>query len=147
MNENIANESGCLLTPLATVPAGQRSTGDADWFPAVDILEDAQEYLFKIDLPEVKPEDIHITVEEDWLVIAGDRATTPPPAKQCLRVERPSGHFQRRFTLPEDASREEIEPFFRECVLELHVRKVSPAAQIPTLDTSATKLRLVQRQE
>src|ERR1035441_6993947 len=32
-----------LLAPLATIPACQEKNGDADWFPAVDILEDADE--------------------------------------------------------------------------------------------------------
>ena len=47
-----------LLAPLATIPACQTRKGEADWFPPVDILEEAEHYLFKVDLPEVKPADI-----------------------------------------------------------------------------------------
>ena len=49
-----------LLAPLATIPASQVCNGDADWFPSVDILDDAEEYLFRIDLPEMKPEDVRV---------------------------------------------------------------------------------------
>ncbi len=146
MNATHLDVADHMLAPLATIPVGQRCTGDADWFPPVDILEDAQEYLFKIDLPEVKPEAINVFVEEDKLVISGERAASPQENRQCLRIERPYGHFERRFVLPEDANREAIEPLFSECVLELHVHKVStPAEVLPTIP--APRLRLAQRPE
>jgi len=114
------------LAPLATIPACQRSNGEADWFPPVDILEDADEYLFKIDLPAVKPEAIRVVVERDGLFISGERPEPGQEDKKCLRVERPHGYFERRFALPEDASRAEIDSVFEEAVLELRVRKVRP---------------------
>jgi HSP20 family protein len=115
-----------LLAPLATIPADQRDNGDADWFPAVDILEDADEYLFRIDLPEVEQKDIQLVVERDGLVISGVRPDPGSDGKECLRVERPHGYFERRFALPDDASRADIASGFEKGVLELHVRKVSP---------------------
>ena len=127
MTTSFSNAFG-FLVPLATTPAGQNSNGSADWFPAVDILEDAQEYLLKIDLPEVEPAQIHVFVEGDSLVICGERQSPSLEDKQCLRVERPRGHFERRFALPDDASRGDIEPLLRGCVLELHLRKVYPDA-------------------
>src|SRR6266853_254234 len=38
-----------------------------DWSPLVDITEDDHEYLFKADLPEMKKEDVKITVEKGIL--------------------------------------------------------------------------------
>lgn len=40
---NDTYEDHPFLATLATIPAAQRSGGDADWFPAVDIIEDAEE--------------------------------------------------------------------------------------------------------
>jgi HSP20 family protein len=128
-----------LPAVLATVPVCQAPNGETDWFPPVDILEDAEEYVFKLDLPETKPEDIKVVVEHDGLFISGER---PPPRleeKRPLRLERPHGHFERRFALPDDASRAEINSAFSESVLELHVRKVRPVPQErlqPTLHQS-----------
>ena len=113
-----------LLAPLATIPACQTRKGEADWFPPVDILEEAEHYLFKVDLPEVKPADIRVAVERDGLVSSGERPKPWQEGQACLRVERPYGHFQRRFALPDDASREDIDSAFRENVLELRVRKI-----------------------
>ena len=107
------------------IPAAQRTDGDTDWFPPVDILGDALEYVFKIDLPDVPRENIRIYVEHGELVISGERPAPPVEKQQYLRIERAHGRFERRFGLPDDASRADIEPLFRECVLELHVRRVN----------------------
>ena len=131
-----------LLAPLATIPACQKPNGDADWFPPVDILEDAEEYLFKIDLPEMKPEDIQIVVEGDGLFISGERAKPAMESKLCLRIERPHGHFERRFELPDDANRMEIDSAFNDSVLELHVRKVRPFLPNPAIADTLPKLRI-----
>ena len=131
MNAMTTDSSHRGLAPLATIPACQRSNGDADWFPPVDIVEDAEEYLFKIDLPEVKPEDIRVVVERDGLFISGERPKPGQENKKCLRVERPHGYFERRFALPDDASRVELDSVLEESVLELRVRKVRPLVQNP----------------
>ncbi len=133
-----------LLAPLATIPACQRPHPEADWFPSVDIIEDEQEYLFKIDLPEVKLEEVRVVVERDGLYISGQRQLTVQNGKKYLRVERPHGYFERRFALPDDASRVHIDSEFRDNVLELHARKVRPITNdnepdqnIPLIDLSA----------
>ena len=129
MNTITANAHERLMAPFATIPACQTCNGDADWFPPVDILEDNQEYLFKIDLPEVKPEDLRVVVERDGLFISGERTKSEQENKKPLRIERPQGYFERRFALPDDASRVEINSVFNESVLELHVSKVRPVLQ------------------
>jgi HSP20 family protein len=120
-----------LLAPLALIPACQAGNGEADWFPAVDILEDADEYLFRVDLPELDPEAIQVTVEGGGLLVSGQRPEPGTDAKRFLRIERPHGYFERRFELPEDASRHDIDSTLERGVLELHVRKVRVAAEEP----------------
>ena len=43
----------------------------ADWSPLVDITEDDHEYLFKADLPEMKKDDVKVTIENGILYISG----------------------------------------------------------------------------
>ena len=45
----------------------------AEWLPLVDITEDDKEYLIKAELPEIKKEEIKVTVENGVLVISGER--------------------------------------------------------------------------
>ena len=96
----------------------------------------------EIDLPETKPEDIRVVVERDGLFISGERPEPWQANKTCLRVERPHGYFERRFTLPDDASRAEINSVFKQSVLELHVRKVGPLAQNPATVNTLPRLNV-----
>jgi|SoimicmetaTmtLMB_FD_contig_41_6562422_length_1902_multi_3_in_0_out_0_2 HSP20 family protein len=79
------------------------------WVPAADIYEtEAQDVVVKIELPEMKREDIKVTVEDSVLTIEGERkfdATTK--RDQYQRIERGYGAFQRSFSLSStvDASR------------------------------------------
>jgi HSP20 family protein len=116
---------GRLLASLVSLPARQQQNGEADWFPAVDILENGEEYLFMVDLPGMTKEMIRVYVENDALSITGERVTTDG-IKKRLRIERPSGPFVRHFALPDDASRVEIRVTLRDGVLELHVGKIPP---------------------
>jgi HSP20 family protein len=45
----------------------------ADWTPVVDIQETDLEYLVKAELPEVKKEDVKVTVENGVLTLQGER--------------------------------------------------------------------------
>jgi HSP20 family protein len=111
---------------LNGVPACQRRVADRDWFPAVDVSDTGEEYLFEFDLPGLKLEDIQISRDDAALYLNGERKT-----RQCggesLRVERPAGTFERRLVLPADAYSEEIHALLQDGVLELHVpRKLPP---------------------
>jgi len=79
------------------------------WVPAVDIVETAaKDVLVKVDLPDVKREDISITFENDVLTLEGRRTyAEPAEGERHHRVERHYGEFRRSFTVPAavDASR------------------------------------------
>ena len=79
------------------------------WVPAVDIVEtSAKDVLVKVDLPDVKREDIKVTFENDVLTIEGQRTyVEPAEGERHHRVERRYGAFRRSFTVPAavDASR------------------------------------------
>ena len=142
MNATTPAGSDRLLAQLAAIPSCQKPNEDADWFPPVDILEDADEYLFKIDLPDVKVENLHVFLEGDALVIAGERPNPWQDNHKYLRVERPYGHFERRFTLPADSSQTEISSLFAESILELHFPKVTPPVTPSVAAAASPKLKL-----
>ncbi|HEU5245966.1 MAG TPA: Hsp20/alpha crystallin family protein [Candidatus Udaeobacter sp.] len=101
----------------------------ADWSPLVDITEDDHEYLFKADLPEMKRDDVKVTIENGVLYISGERKTEKEEKKRKFhRLERFFGTFERRFTVPEDADATKIRAEFREGVLQVHLPK-NPAAK------------------
>jgi HSP20 family protein len=105
---------------------GKENITLAEWAPLADITEDDKEYVIKLELPEVKREDVKVTVENGVLAIAGERKFEQQhedEKKKCHRVERAHGSFLRTFTLPEDADADQVKATFKDGVLEVHLPK------------------------
>ena len=72
------------------------------WAPSVDIYSNGQhEVVLKAELPDMKQEDIELTVENNTLTLRGDRKfDTDVKEEQFHRIERSYGPFARTFALP-----------------------------------------------
>ena len=104
----------------------------ADWSPEVDISEDDHGYLLKADLPEMKKDDVKVTVEDGILSVSGERKTEKEDLKKKFhRIERCYGTFRRSFTLPEDADSTKVTAEFRDGVLKVHL-PTTPVAKSRT---------------
>src|SRR6266496_3593703 len=67
----------------------------ADWSPEVDISEDDRGYLLKADLPEMKKDDVRVTVEDGVLCVFGERKSVKEDQKRKFhRIERSYGNFR-----------------------------------------------------
>src|SRR5213592_4422472 len=94
----------------------------ADWSPEVDISEDDRGYLLKADLPEMKKDDVRVTVEDGILCVSGERKSEKEDQKKKFhRVERSFGNFRRSFTLPEDADSKKVTADFHDGVLKVYL--------------------------
>lgn len=96
----------------------------SDWMPAVDVQEKPDAFLLQADLPGVDAKDIDITMENGLLSLRGRREHE---AKQengrYRRVERATGEFFRRFTLPDSADPEAISAQMNNGVLTVRIGK------------------------
>ncbi len=120
--------SSLLGRPLGTRDGGKESMTVAEWSPLVDITEDEKEYLIKAELPEVKKEDVKITVQDEVLSISGERKyEKEEKGKKYHRVERAYGSFVRSFTLPEDADGTKVAAEYKDGVLKVHLPKSEKA--------------------
>jgi HSP20 family protein len=103
---------------------GNEAMTVAEWSPLVDITEDDKEYLIKAELPEVRKEDVKVTVENGVLTITGERKfEKEEKGKKYHRVERAYGNFVRSFALPDDADANKVNAEFKDGVLKVHVTK------------------------
>jgi HSP20 family protein len=110
--------------PATASPRGGHETmTTADWTPAVDIAETADEYLINVELTEVSKADVKISARDGVLAIEGQRRVEQPAGLTYHRLERGHGTFARRFTLPEDVEAERIRAEHREGMLYLHLPK------------------------
>lgn len=100
-----------------------------DWAPSVDIAETAEEYQIKAELPEVKKEDIKVSVDNNMLRIEGERRQEKEEkGKKWHRVERSYGSFLRTFTLPENADGAKMSAEYKNGVLNVHLPKAAKPA-------------------
>ena len=104
-----------------------RATQDQNlttWAPAVDIYEGEHELVVKADLPDVKPEELDIRVENNILTIRGERKfEKKAEEKNYLRVERAYGSFARSFSLANTVNSEAIKADYKDGVLTLSIPK------------------------
>jgi HSP20 family protein len=100
----------------------------ADWAPLVDVVEDDKEYLIKVELPEVKKEDVKVSMNEEVLTITGERTKMKEEGgKKFHRVERFYGSFARSFAVPRDADGTKLLAEFKEGILKIHLPKSEKA--------------------
>jgi HSP20 family protein len=106
----------------------EESVATAQWTPPVDIVEDDREYLIKADLPEIRKEDVRVTVQDGVLSISGERKfETEEKGRRFHRVERAFGSFNRTFVVPTDTDPEEVTAEFTDGLLQVHLPKSEQA--------------------
>ena len=113
-------------TPART--NGKETMIVADWAPSVDVSETEGEYQIKAEIPDVKKEDVKVTLEDGVLTIQGQRKQEKEETgKKYHRVERSYGSFVRSFTLPDLVDEEKVKAEFKDGVLNLQLPKSEKA--------------------
>lgn len=109
----------------APVAAGDDETAAvASWIPAIDIREEEKQFVLHADLPGVDPANIEVTLDNGVLTIRGRRELTErDERKGYRRVERLSGEFFRRFSLPDTADSNSVKARCTNGVLEVVIPK------------------------
>lgn len=109
--------------------AGENDPTAADKFvPAVDIYDDGEKVVVKLEIPGVKEEDVDIRVENQTLSVRGERKFEAEEKQENFkRVERHYGSFYRAFTLPISVDTENIGASYDAGVLKLELKKKASA--------------------
>lgn len=104
--------------------AGEENWSLATWAPAVDIYETDNEIVVKAELPEVKKEDVYVSIENNLLTIRGERKFSEETKKENYhRVERSYGEFMRTFTLPSFVDANKVNAEFKNGMLVVTLAK------------------------
>ncbi|KAI3860294.1 hypothetical protein MKX03_030975 [Papaver bracteatum] len=94
-----------------------------------DIKEYPDSYVFVLDMPGLKSEEIKVEVEDNnVLVVTGTRSREDEKEKEVkyVRMERRIGKFMRKFVLPENANVDAISAVCLDGVLTINVKKLPP---------------------
>ena len=90
----------------------------ADWTPAADIYETESGYSIAIDLPGIKREAIEIDIDDNRLIVKGNRVVEESRSR---RNERPRGKFLRSFTVPASIDQGRIGAEYKDGVLQIRL--------------------------
>jgi HSP20 family protein len=107
-------------------PAVQSGTG---YGLPIDVFETDEGYTVVSDMPGVKQENIHITLNQNVLTLSVEIPQhTPQDGQRLLIGERSYGKFTRSITLPRPVTSDNVEAVYENGVLTLTL-PVSPEAQ------------------
>ena len=99
------------------------------WSPVSDVIETEDAIVVTAELPGVKDEDVHITVQDGVLRISGERRLEEETHEDRFhRIERSYGDFERSFTLPRGVAEDEIHAGVAYGVLKVTIPKPKDVA-------------------
>jgi HSP20 family protein len=122
----IQNEMNRLFNNFFDQPAQTaRSNGTTRrWLPAMDLVETADHYVLRADLPGLSDEDVSIQLEDNVLTVYGERKTEHQGQQEgYYRLERAFGTFTRSLTLPDGVDPDSVQAHFDRGVLEIRITK------------------------
>jgi HSP20 family protein len=95
---------------------------DAGWSPAIEVSQGNGKYSVHAEFPGLKPKDVKVEVENDTLVIQGERKFEHEEKDGgAQRTERQYGLFYRSIPLPEGANVEQAQAKFHNGILEVTI--------------------------
>jgi len=126
--EDMSDRLNRMFARPALRTNGKETLTVADWVPTVDISETDGEYVIKAELPEVKKDDVKVTLEDGVLTIQGQRRQEKDEkTTKYHRIERSYGTFVRSFSLPDQVNESGVKAEFKEGMLNLHIPKSEKA--------------------
>lgn len=109
---------------FGTGRSGGEDVALSAWTPPVDIFEGENEYVIKLELPEISREDVKVNLNDQTLSISGERKIENEEKRDGYhRIERSYGQFYRSFTLPPNVNTGAIDAQFKDGVLRLTLPK------------------------
>ncbi len=108
--------------PARGRPTALRTTG-AGSFPPVNVGASAEQVDIYFFMAGVEPQRLELTVQQNLLVLAGERLSAVPEQAQLHRHERGVGPFQRMVTLPEDVDPEQVSAVYRNGLLHVTLKR------------------------
>jgi HSP20 family protein len=108
--------------------SGDSALTTASFVPAVDIYEDPQKVVLKLEVPGIEEKDLDVRVENHTLTVKGERRFEKEEKEENFhRIERRYGSFYRAFTLPSTVDSENIAASYNAGVLKLELKKKAEA--------------------
>jgi HSP20 family protein len=132
LNEEFDRVLDRLLAPRfytePLLPPFPFETTGAEWMPVMDVVENAEEYIVRLEAPGIHKENLDINLVGEILTITGNREMVPEiEGEGYLVKERMIGKFARTIRLPLPVAEKKVAAEYRDGVLVVHLPKQAPA--------------------
>jgi HSP20 family protein len=115
-----------MFEPFFRFPYFQEQASTT-WNPPVDVLEEKDKIVVKVEVPGVDEKDLRVTFEDGLLSISGERQFEQKEERNYHRIERSYGSFTRTFSLPRSVDVAQISASYTSGVLEVSIPKKDEA--------------------
>lgn len=117
--ENFADVSGVRGTEASVF---------GTFTPAVDVYEDEQNLVLKLEVPGMNEDDLKVSLENNNLTISGERKFEKDEKEENFhRIERRYGSFTRTFRLPNTVDAEKADASYDKGILKITLAKRAEA--------------------
>jgi HSP20 family protein len=98
------------------------------WSPCVDVYNEKDSIRVRAELPGLKKDDIHLSIQGDTLILEGERKReSTQEDRNYHRVERTYGQFHRAISLPVAVNAAEIKASYQDGILDVVLPKKEEA--------------------
>ena len=124
----LQNRLNSIFNDFARPDEAQETLTAANFIPAVDIYEDDQKLVLKLEVPGVRQEDLDVRLENQTLTVKGERKFESEEKQENFhRIERRFGTFARSFTLPVTVDTASVAAKYEHGVLAIQLAKKEAA--------------------
>jgi HSP20 family protein len=97
---------------------------ETDWLPAVELVEEDDEFVLTAELPGLSKDDVNVSVDDNVLTLKGEKKLEREATHDRAHIrEREYGSFERSFTLPRNVESGKIRADFHDGLMEIHLPK------------------------
>lgn len=113
----LQKDLGLVLDNFFKGYSEESSIDNGTWDPSLVIKDEGYRFLISVDIPGVKKEDINLSIENNILLIDGERITKQNKGQLTRST------FHRRLTLPSTSDENNISAKYRQGILEITIPK------------------------
>jgi HSP20 family protein len=124
----LQNRLNSIFNDFALPEGEQESLAMGNFIPPVDVYEDANQLVMKLEVPGIKQEDLDVRVENQTLTVKGERKFEKNEKEENFhRIERRYGSFTRSFTLPQTVDTGAVKANYEHGLLTISLAKKEAA--------------------
>ena len=124
----LQNRLNSIFSDFARPEGDQESLAMGNFIPPVDVYEDAQQLVLKLEVPGINQEDLDVRLENQTLTVKGERKFESHEKEENFhRIERRYGSFTRSFTLPQTVDAAAVKASYDNGVLSISLAKKEAA--------------------